>query len=160
MIIAVTGNIETIARYVAKRKLVVSRLAKKQKQRADMQKEIQLLTSNLENFSALYAAFSAFTSFVSTNSLNSTPLRKTAGVGRVGPNQGTSSRAVTLTLYLFTRKQISAFIRRFLRESAIIIQTKSDCFSSYVERYVSYGYISANGSQVSTVRGGAVRVVR
>lgn len=61
------------------------------------------LTSNLENFSALYAAFSAFTSFVSRNSLNSTPLRKTAGVGKVGPNQGTSSRAVTLTLYLYVK---------------------------------------------------------
>lgn len=64
-------------------------------------KKMERLTSNLENFSALYAAFSAFTSFVSRNSLNSTPLRKTAGVGRVGPNQGTSSRAVTLTLYLY-----------------------------------------------------------
>lgn len=61
-----------------------------------------IITSSFENFSALYAAFSAFTNFVKRNSLKSTPRKNTAGVGKAGPNQGTSFRAVILTLYLHT----------------------------------------------------------
>jgi len=44
---------------------------------------------------------------VRRNCLKSGPCLNTAGLGNVGPKKGTSSRAVTLTLYLNNNNKIS-----------------------------------------------------